>query len=201
MRRVGVDRVGVGIGQWALWLLLGIQMVDCRRTRRAVVGGSTRRDRRGCSFRLAGGVAERLQRLGDGDVAVLETDGSAGNADLGEAGALRGLAGDERGTARGAAVLGVVVDEASGPRRRSGRCSACDSRRSRRHRRDVGLADVVAEDHQNVGLVGCRRVCASAPPPAATTISATAPKSLGIIQFLPRWTRPERPTPASACGS
>ena len=31
---------------------------------------------------LAGGIAERLQRLGDGDVAVLQPDRRAGDADL-----------------------------------------------------------------------------------------------------------------------
>ena len=36
---------------------------------------------------LAGRIAQRLERLGDGDVPVLETDRRTGNADLGEAGA------------------------------------------------------------------------------------------------------------------
>ena len=38
---------------------------------------------------LAGGVAERLEQLGDGGVFVLQADGCAGNADLGQAGAER----------------------------------------------------------------------------------------------------------------
>ena len=54
---------------------------------------------------LAGGVAERLQQLGDGRVFLLQADGGAGHADLGQAGADRILAGDEAGAAGGAALL------------------------------------------------------------------------------------------------
>jgi hypothetical protein len=60
---------------------------------------------------LAGGVAERLQRLGDGDVLRLQAERRARQADLGVAGAQTGLAGDERRAARRAALLGVVVGE------------------------------------------------------------------------------------------
>ena len=42
---------------------------------------------------LAGGVAERLQQFGDGRVFLLQADGGAGHADLGQAGADRVLAG------------------------------------------------------------------------------------------------------------
>ena len=52
---------------------------------------------------LSGGVAERLERLGDRDVAILQPDRRAGNADLAEAGAQAHLTGDEGRAARRAA--------------------------------------------------------------------------------------------------
>ena len=45
---------------------------------------------------LAGGVAERLKRFGDGDVCCLESDGRTGNTDFRHAGTLGCLAGEER---------------------------------------------------------------------------------------------------------
>ena len=60
---------------------------------------------------LAGGIAERLQRFGDGDVLGAQTERRARQADLGEPGAQAGLAGDEGRAARRAALLGVVVGE------------------------------------------------------------------------------------------
>ena len=60
---------------------------------------------------LAGGVAQRLQQLGDGRVFLLQADGGARHADLREPGADRVLAGDEAGAAGGAALLRVVVGE------------------------------------------------------------------------------------------
>src|SRR3712207_9191926 len=53
---------------------------------------------------LAGGIAERLQEFGDRRVAVLQADGRSRNADLGESGAQRRLAGDEGRPARRAAL-------------------------------------------------------------------------------------------------
>ena len=44
---------------------------------------------------LAGGIAERLERLGDSDIARLQANGGARNADLGEAGADNRLPSDE----------------------------------------------------------------------------------------------------------
>ena len=101
---------------------------------------------------LAGGIAERLERLGDGDVAVLQADRRAGNADLAQAGAQADLAGDEGRAARRAAVLGVVVGE-----HHAFLGDAVDVRRLVAHQpagigADVGLADVVAEDDEDVRL-------------------------------------------------
>ena len=56
---------------------------------------------------LAGGIAERLEQLGDRRVFLLQPERGARQADLGQAGAQAGLAGDERGAAGGAALLGV----------------------------------------------------------------------------------------------
>ena len=60
---------------------------------------------------LAGGVAQRLEHFSDGRVFLLQADGGAGHADLGQARADRVLAGDEARAAGGAALLGVVVGE------------------------------------------------------------------------------------------
>ena len=60
---------------------------------------------------LAGGVAQRLEELGDGRVFLLKADGGAGHADLGQTRADRVLAGDEASTAGGAALLGIIVGE------------------------------------------------------------------------------------------
>ena len=76
---------------------------------------------------LAGGVAERLEQLGDGRVFLLQADRGAGHADLGQAGADRVLAGDEARAAGGAALLGVVVGEGHAFLARCGRCSGSGS--------------------------------------------------------------------------
>src|SRR5208282_2018489 len=57
------------------------------------------------------GVAQRLEKFSDGRVFLLQADGGAGHADLGQTRADRVLAGDERGAAGGAALLGIVVGE------------------------------------------------------------------------------------------
>jgi hypothetical protein len=60
---------------------------------------------------LTGGIALRLQCLRDGRVLRLQTQRGAGQAHLGQAGAIRVLAGDEGRPAGGAALLPVVVGE------------------------------------------------------------------------------------------
>ena len=65
---------------------------------------------------LAGRVAHRLQRRGDGRRLGRHADRRARLADRGHAGADRELAGDEVGAARRAARLGVVVGEHACPR-------------------------------------------------------------------------------------
>ena len=104
---------------------------------------------------LARGVPERFEQFRDGRVLRLETDIGAGHADLGQARADRVLAGDERGPARRAALLPVVVGEGDplvG--------DAVDVGRPVAHLApvvvaDVPPADVVAPQDQDVGLLCC----------------------------------------------
>src|SRR5262249_36735967 len=105
---------------------------------------------------LAGGVAERLERLRNRDVTILQTDGGTGYADLAEPGAQADLPGDEGRAAGGAGVLRVVVGK-----NHAFIGDAVDIRRLVTHQparigADVGLADVVAEDDEDVRLCGAR---------------------------------------------
>jgi hypothetical protein len=61
---------------------------------------------------LAGGIAERLQQLGNGRILGGPTDVGARYADLAHAGAVDALSTDESRTARRAALLTVGVGEA-----------------------------------------------------------------------------------------
>jgi hypothetical protein len=60
---------------------------------------------------LSRGVALRLQQFGDRRILLLQSLGRARQTDLGEAGAERRLAGEERRLPRRAALLAVVVGE------------------------------------------------------------------------------------------
>ncbi len=103
---------------------------------------------------LAALVAERLQELRDRGVRRRETELRARHPHLRETRAKRVLAGDERGASRGAALLPVVVGE----RQALGR-QAIDVRRLVAHhsaivRADVPEPDVVAPEHEDVGMLG-----------------------------------------------
>ena len=98
---------------------------------------------------LAGGVAHRLQRRGDGGRLRRHADRRASLADRRQPGADRQLAGDEVGAAGRAAGFGVVVGEAHAFGRH-----AVEVGRAHRHHplvvgADVGPADVVAHDHDD----------------------------------------------------
>ena len=103
---------------------------------------------------LPGGVAERLEQLGDRDVLGLQPDVGARHPDLAQPGPVHALAGDERRPPRGAALLAVGVGEAHplvG--------DAVDVRRAVAHQAvavaaQVGDPDVVAPDHQDVRVLG-----------------------------------------------
>jgi hypothetical protein len=102
---------------------------------------------------LSGCVALRLEQLGNGRVLVRQPLLCARQADLQQPGAQRGLAGDEGGAAGGAGLLAVVVGED---------CAlvgdAVDVGRAIAHHAavvgaDVPVADVVAHDDEDVGLL------------------------------------------------
>ena len=106
---------------------------------------------------LAGHVALRLEQVGDGRVFLLHAFGRARQADLGEAGADGRLPGDERRAAGGAALLAIPVGE-----QRAFLGDAVDVRRLVAHHAhvvgaDVELADVIAPDDEDVGLLVCRK--------------------------------------------
>ena len=105
---------------------------------------------------LRGGVAQRLEQLGDGGVLGLQADIGAGQADLQQAGAQRVLAGDKGRAPGGAALLAVVIGEQRAPPGRCDRYWACCPQHAAVIGADVGPADIVAPDHQDIRLVGFR---------------------------------------------
>ena len=103
---------------------------------------------------LAGGVAEVLQQAADRRIELAHAHRRAGEADLGQPGADAVLAGEERRAAGGAALLAVVVQEAN-----AFLGDAVDVGRLVAHQAvavgaDVGDADVVAEDDEDVRFLG-----------------------------------------------
>src|SRR6266852_8925974 len=105
---------------------------------------------------LAGGVAERLEQFGERRVLVRQPFPGTRQTDLQQARAEATLPGDERGTPRRAGLLRVEVGEDRtlfGDAVNVGRAVAHHSAVVRAY---VPVADVVAEDHEDVR-----------PPPAA----------------------------------
>ena len=103
---------------------------------------------------LAGRVALRLEQVGERRVLLGQSFLRARQADLQQAGAEARLAGDERRAPGGAGLLGVVVGED-----RAFLGDAVDVRRAVAHHAavvgaDVPVADVVAEDDEDVRLAG-----------------------------------------------
>src|ERR1700730_8566001 len=100
--------------------------------------------------KLAGGVTQRLEQLGDRRVFLLQALRRAGQTDLGVAGAEHTLSGDERGSAGRAALLAIIVGEYHPLAR-----DAVDIRGAKAHQAEgvgayVGLSDVVTPDHQDI---------------------------------------------------
>ena len=98
-------------------------------------------------------IALSSEQSGDGRVFLLHAFGCPGQADFGEAGANGGLPGDEGGPAGGAALLTVPVGE-----QRTAQSNAVDIGRLVAHHAtivgaEVELADVIAPDHEDVGLL------------------------------------------------
>ena len=128
---------------------------------------------------LAGGVAERLERLGDRDVLGAQAEVGGRQPDLGEARAQGRLAGDEGRAARRAALLGVVVGE-----HHAFAGDAVDVRRAVAHQAerigaDVGLADIVAEDDEDVRPPARRRAAWAAAAPRDCAGAAVAKRRRG----------------------
>ena len=106
--------------------------------------------------KLASGIALRLEQLGERRVSFGQPLLRARQADLEQAGAEAALPGDERGAAGGAGLLGVVVGEDRPFVRDS-----IDIRRLVTHLAaivgaGVPVADVVAENDEDVGFLGGR---------------------------------------------
>lgn len=102
-------------------------------------------------------ITQRFQRLGNGDIAVLDADGCARYANLGHAGPEHRLTCDEGRASGGAAVLRIIIGE-----HHAFIGEAVDVRRPVAHHAerigaDVRLTDIVAEDNQNVGFRGVLR--------------------------------------------
>jgi hypothetical protein len=105
---------------------------------------------------LAGGVALVLEAGGDGDDLFRHSDRRARDADLGEAGAINALPGDERRAARRAGLFAVRVGEQHaflGEAVDVGRMIAHEAVRIAAQ---VGDADVVAPDDEDIRLVRLR---------------------------------------------
>ena len=120
---------------------------------------------------LAGRVTEALEHLRDGHVFGLDPQGGAGHADLGQARADRLLAGEERRTASGAALLAVEVRE-----HRALAGDAIHVRRAIAHEAvvvaaQIEPADVVRHDEENVRLA---RLCHVSPPVRLVTPRAVS---------------------------
>ena len=101
---------------------------------------------------LAGGVAEVLEQSADGGVELAHAHRSAGEADLGQAGADAMLAGEKRRTACRAALLSVVVQETN-----PFPGDAVDVGRRVAHQAvavgaDIADANIIAPDHEDVRL-------------------------------------------------
>src|ERR1700722_5160276 len=101
---------------------------------------------------LPSGVTQRFEQFGDRRILCDPTDVGTGHPDLAHPGAVHTLPTDECSAARRAALLAVGIRE---PHSLVG--DAVDIRRALAHQAvavttQIGDADVVAPDHQNVGL-------------------------------------------------
>src|SRR5262249_45311580 len=107
---------------------------------------------------LAGGVALRLEQIGERRVLLGQSFLGAGQPDLEQARAEAALPRDEGGASRRAGLLGIEVGE-----HRAFLGDAVDVGRPIAHHAsvvgaDVPVADVVAEDDEDVRFSGCLRL-------------------------------------------
>ncbi len=116
---------------------------------------------------LPGRVTERLKQLGNRRVFLLQTERRTGEANLGQAGAQAGLAGDKRRSPGRTTLLGIVIRE-----HHAFLGDAVDVGRLVTHHAvrvgaDVRLPDVIAPDDDDVGFLGVSAVCGAAGKKAA----------------------------------
>ena len=104
---------------------------------------------------LAGGVTERLEHLGQGRVLLLNADGGAGEADLGQPGANRGLTRDKGGASRGTALLRIVVGKEHALGGDAVDIGCVIARHPPAVAAEIGNADIVGHDHEDIGFFGC----------------------------------------------
>src|SRR5438552_11160239 len=102
---------------------------------------------------LTGGVAERLEQVGDGRVFRLKSHRCTGQSDFGQAGAERILTADEGCTSSGAALLAVIVGEFNALVG-----DTVDVWRTVAHHAiakvaDIPHANVIAPENQDIGLL------------------------------------------------
>ena len=101
-------------------------------------------------------VALCLQQLGDRDVPVLETRVRTRHADLRETGPEYALPGDKSRTAGRAALFRVVVGELHALGGDPVDVWRIESRHAERTGTDVGLADVITPEDDDIRLAGLR---------------------------------------------
>src|SRR5208282_5184168 len=102
--------------------------------------------------KLTGGIAERLEHVGDGRVFGLKSYRRAGHSDLGQAGAERVLAGDEGGASSGAALLTVPVSQGYALVGDAVDVGGVVTHRAEAEAADIPDADVIAPKDENIRL-------------------------------------------------
>ena len=104
---------------------------------------------------LGGGIPERFQHLGDGGILGLHSRGGARQPDLAQASAEDTLAHDERRPSGGATLLGIVVSEEHALIGHPVNVRCLVSHHAFRVGAEVRLADVIAPEDDDVGLLVC----------------------------------------------
>jgi len=99
---------------------------------------------------LAGRIAERFEQFGDGWIFLLKSKRSTGQADFGHAGAQPRLTGDEGGSSRRAALLGVIISEHHSFVRDAVDVGRLIAHQAARVGADIRLPNVVTPDDDDV---------------------------------------------------
>ena len=140
---------------------------------------------------LAGRVAERLESFRDGHVLGTETQVGSGQTHLRKSGTQRRLSGDERGAACRTTLLGIVVGEHHAFASDTVYIRRAIAHHTERIGADIGLADIVAHDDEDVGLlpddpevvgVSVFGACAIASERNATAVATSAELPSSILR-------------------